>query len=174
MKGTSHMELYNSKKEAVITYTVYSIYMLLLVWLVIFKFATSLDGIPSIRGINLIPFHYDVDNSVHLKEVLYNVFVFIPAGFYFTAFASKKNILLGTVATSVLSLLFEIIQWVFAIGASDITDVITNTVGGLCGMLLFLIMGKITVKHRMTIVNVLGIIIEVLGVLLFVVLIISN
>ncbi|HCH9115897.1 TPA: VanZ family protein, partial [Salmonella enterica] len=37
----------------------------------------------------------------------------------------------------VLSLTFEIIQFIFAIGATDITDVITNTVGGFLGLKLY-------------------------------------
>ncbi len=36
-----------------------------------------------------------------------------------------------------LSLTFEIIQFIFAIGATDITDVITNTVGGFLGLKLY-------------------------------------
>jgi glycopeptide antibiotics resistance protein len=168
------MEIYKSKKEKIITYTIFAIYILLLCWLVLFKFAISIDMIPNFRGINLIPFHYDQASSAHWREVVFNVIVFIPAGFYFSAMFAKKNILLGTAATAALSLLFEIIQWIFSIGASDITDLITNTVGGFCGMLLFWIMGKITRKHRMTIINVLGIIIEALGVLLLLIVLISN
>ena len=168
------MELYKGKKEQLCTYIVFSIYFLLLIWLVVFKFTTRLDELPNLRAINLIPFYYDQENSMHFKEVLYNVMVFIPAGFYLSAFFSRKNVLLGTAATVLISLSFEIIQWIFSIGASDITDIITNSLGGLCGMLLFMALGKITAKHRMTIVNVLGIIIEVLAGLMLVLLYVSN
>lgn len=168
------MEIYKNKKERTITYIVFAVYLLLLVWLVLFKFATSIEEIPHLRGINLIPFHYDKENAVHVREVFYNVMVFVPAGFYFSAMFAKRNIFLGTVATAVLSLLFEAVQWIFSIGASDITDFITNTVGGLLGLLLFWIMGKITLKHRMTVINVLGIIVEVLGGMLLLILLISN
>lgn len=168
------MEIYKSNKEKIITYIVFAVYILLLVWLVLFKFATSIEEIPHLRGINLIPFHYDKENAVHVREVFYNVMVFVPAGFYFSAIFAKKNIFLGTAATALLSLLFETVQWIFSIGASDITDFITNTVGGLLGLLLFWLMGKITLKHRMTVINVLGIIVEVLGGMLLLILLISN
>jgi len=63
-------------------------------------------------------------------------------------------------------LLFEIIQYVYSIGASDITDLITNTIGGLCGMVLFGILGKVTTKYRMTIINFFGGGIEILVIVL--------
>lgn len=168
------MEIYKNNKEKIVTYTVFGVYMLLLIWLVLFKFATSIEEIPCLRGINLIPFHYDRENAIHIREIFYNVIVFVPAGFYLAAIFVKKHIFLGTVAAAVLSLLFEITQWVFSIGASDITDIITNTFGGFCGMMLFWIMGKIMFRHRMTIINVLGIIIEVLGIALLTLLLIAN
>lgn len=168
------MEIYKNKKEKTVTYIVFGVYMLLLIWLVLFKFATSIEEIPCLRGINLVPFHYDQENAVHIREIFYNVIVFIPAGFYLSAIFAKKHIFLGTAAAAALSLLFEMIQWVFSIGASDITDIITNTFGGFCGMLLFWIMGKIMFRYRMKIINILGIIIEVLGVALLLVLLMSN
>lgn len=168
------MEIYKSKKERTITYIVFAVYILLLVWLVLFKFATSIEEIPHLRGVNLIPFHYDKENAVHVREVFYNVMVFVPAGFYFSAIFAKKNVFLGTAATALLSFVFEAVQWIFAIGATDITDFITNTVGGFCGMLLFWFMGKVTQKHRMTIINVLGMIVEILGGMLLLILLISN
>ena len=74
----------------------------------------------------------------------------------------KRNLFLGILGIIGLSLLFEIIQYVSSIGASDITDLITNTIGGLCGMVLFGILGKVTTKYRMTIINFFGDYIEIL------------
>ena len=34
------------------------------------------------RGINLIPFYYNQETNTHLREVLYNIIVFIPLGAY--------------------------------------------------------------------------------------------
>lgn len=157
------MNIYRNKREKVITYIVFFIYLFLLCWLVLFKFAVSVDGIPHHRGINLIPFYYDRASPVHMREVILNIIVFIPAGFYFTAIFSKKRYFLGIVKVVILSLSFEVLQYIFSIGASDITDLITNTTGGLCGMTLFWLMGKITIKHRMIIINSLGAMIEILA-----------
>lgn len=100
------MEIYKNNKEKIITYIVFGVYILLLIWLILFKFATSVEEIPCIRGINLVPFHYDQENAFHKIEILYNVLVFVPAGFYFSVMFAKKHIFLGTAATAVLSLLW--------------------------------------------------------------------
>jgi glycopeptide antibiotics resistance protein len=42
----------------------------------------------------------------------------------------------------VFSLAAETAQFVFAIGASDITDLITNTIGGALGLVLYDLCGK--------------------------------
>lgn len=163
------MEVYKSNREKVITYVVFCVYLILLCWLVLFKFAVSIDMIPHLRSINLIPFHYDRASPVHMREVIFNIIVFIPAGFYFTAIFSKKRFFLGMVEVAALSVLFEVLQYIFSIGASDITDLVTNTIGGLCGMTLFWLMGKITIKHRMFIINSLGASIEIFaGIILFI------
>ena len=112
--------------------------------------------IPHLRGVNLIPFYYDKGSPVHLREIIFNIIVFVLAGFYLTAMLYKKNFFLSILGIIGLSLLFEIIQYVYSIGASDITDLITNTLGGLCGMILFGALGKVTTKYRMTIINFLG------------------
>ena len=112
--------------------------------------------IPHLRGVNLIPFYYDKGSPVHLREIIFNIIVFVLAGFYLTAMLYKKNLFLSILGIIGLSLLFEIIQYVYSIGASDITDLITNTLGGLCGMILFGALGKVTTKYRMTIINFLG------------------
>ena len=80
----------------------------------------------------------------------------------------------GVFITAILSLLFEITQWIFSIGASDITDLITNTLGGICGLFLFILMGNISYSRRMGIANLIGIVIELLGGGILVLLLIAN
>ncbi|MGO5093840.1 VanZ family protein [Clostridium sp. LCP25S3_F10] len=42
-----------------------------------------------------------------------------------------------------ISLIFEVSQYVFGIGASDITDIITNTIGKIVGMGIYMVIKKI-------------------------------
>ena len=51
------VNVFQSKKEKRITCIVFGIYMFLLCWLVLFKFATNIEEIPHMRGVNLIPFY---------------------------------------------------------------------------------------------------------------------
>ena len=150
------MDVYRNDKEKKISHVIFVVYLILLCWLILFKLAVTVDMIPHLRGVNLIPFYYDKGSPVHLREIIFNIIVFIPAGFYLAAMLYKRNIFLGILGIIGLSLLFEIIQYVYSIGASDITDLITNTLGGLCGMILFGALGKVTAKYRMTIINFLG------------------
>ena len=165
----------NTKKEKVFAYVVMGIYLLFLCWLILFKLADSIDKIPSMRGINLIPFHYDQlsNTRFHQMEVLYNVLVFVPAGFFFSAFG-KGKVTSGIIASAMLSLCFEILQWIFALGASDITDFITNTAGGALGTFLFFAMGKLFKGHQVRIVCIIGAIIEAIFIILMIVLIFFN
>lgn len=153
--------MFLSKKQKSISAIVFGIYLLLLTWLVLFKFATSLSELPHIRSINLIPFHYDQETSVHLKEVVYNFIVFVPLGVYVQIFKEDRNAVMKCMVAFLISFLFEAIQFIFAIGASDITDMIANTSGGIIGILFCAMMKRITPERFLSILNTLGILIEI-------------
>ena len=163
------------QKEKIFAYIVVGIYLLFLCWLILFKLADSINKIPSMRGINLIPFHYDqiAESRFHFNEVLYNAIVFIPAGFYFTVMG-KKKFLSGIVLSALLSLSFETLQWIFALGASDITDLIMNTVGGAIGAGTYWVSAKLFKGNEVKIISIIGAILETLLVGLLLVLMISN
>ena len=162
-------------REKSFVYFVMGIYLLFLCWLILFKLADSINKIPSMRGINLIPFHYDQlsNTRFHWTEVIYNVLVFVPAGFYFSAFG-KKKLVSGIVASALLSLCFEVLQWIFALGASDITDLITNTVGGALGTCMFFTLGKLFKGRQVEIVSIVGALLEAIFIALIIILILFN
>ena len=173
--GGQNVTMPEKRKEKVFVYIVMGIYLFFLCWLILFKLADSIDKIPSMRGINLIPFHYDqiAGSRFHFNEVLYNAIVFIPAGFYFSALGKKKYIS-GIVLSALLSLSFETLQWIFALGASDITDLITNTIGGAIGAGIFFVAGKMFKGREVKIISILGAVLEILLVGMLLLLMISN
>ena len=124
----------------------------------------------------MIPFHYEtsVKPIMHIKEVVYNILVFVPAGVYFTAFFGERKWWEGIGASFLISLSFEIIQWIFSIGVSDITDLLGNTLGGVLGTLLFVLFGKILSKKRMRVINVVGAAVEIVGIALLSALFVAN
>ena len=172
--GESQMEKEN-KKGRVFAYVVMGIYLLFLCWLILFKMADSFNKIPSMRSINLVPFYYGEFNGsrFQLFDIIYNILVFVPAGFYFAALGKKKAIS-GIGGCFILSLSFEVIQWVFAIGSSDITDLITNTAGGVVGTGIYFLLRKLSRGREIKIVSIIGAVIEMGLIGLLVLLFMSN
>lgn len=162
------------QKGIILAYIVFIVYLVFLCWLILFKLADSPEKIPSMRGINLIPFYYDqlAGSRFQLNEILYNVFVFIPVGFFFSALG-KKKVIYGIMYSALLSFGFEVLQWCFSLGASDITDLITNIAGGALGAGLFFVLGKLLKGKEVIAVSIIGAILELLLISLMIILIIS-
>ena len=166
----------DKKAEKKLIVVLLIIYILSMVWIILFKMSifSEVFGMERIRSINLIPFHYDEETPYHLSEVMMNVLIFAPLGIYLKILDIKniKIIITGIV----ISLLFEILQSVFAIGASDITDVITNSAGTIMGVISYGILRWIS-KDKVRpdrILILASLICTVMMLILFTVLIISN
>lgn len=146
----------------------------MLTWLVLFKFATNLSELPCIRSINLIPFYYSRETAMHLKEVLYNIIVFIPLGVYIQIFKEIWKKTTKCLVTFGCGFLFEVVQFIFAIGASDITDLMMNTFGGIIGIIFCIIMRKIAPQKFISIINISGMLIEFTGIGLMILLLAAS
>ena len=125
-----------------LTYILFGIYAVMLVWLVLFKLKFSFDQLDRVRVINLIPLNQSV-----FSEVYNNVRIFVPLGIYIGmlksnwSLAKKMGVIIG------FTFAFEAIQYVFAIGRSDVTDLLANTLGGVIGLGIYQLLLKI-LKHR--------------------------
>ena len=113
------------------------IYLFFLLWLILFKLSFNLPQFLtySYSNVNLVPFStFSFENTTVLRETTYNLIVFFPFGvllnvnFKRLSFSKKLGIIF------LVSFLAELIQFLFGIGVADITDVITNTTGGLIGL----------------------------------------
>lgn len=166
--------MFQSAKQKRLSYIVFGLYLFLLAWLVLFKFATNLSGVPSMRSINIIPFYYDQETSSHFEEVLYNILVFIPLGVYIQIFKEDLKLSKKCVVVFLISFLFEVVQFVFALGASDITDIIGNTFGGIVGVFLCITIKRIAPKKYVSTINALGMFSEIIAIGLLVLLLIAN
>ncbi len=111
------------------------LYLFLLTWIIVFKFRIDIRNLRYFRAINLIPFK---ENA--LKEILINIFLFIPYGMYLRELTKKKSLTVGIIILT--SFIFEILQYILHIGISDITDVMMNTLGGMVGILFISILEK--------------------------------
>jgi glycopeptide antibiotics resistance protein len=91
------------------------------------------------RSVNLIPFS---ETLILTGENILNVLIFVPLGIYagilFERWIFTKKLLFFLL----LSFIVEGLQYIFRVGAFDATDIITNTLGGLTGLGIFIIIGK--------------------------------
>lgn len=129
------------RKLYFITIVLFVVYLLFLVWSILFKLGFSLKEIEPIRTYNFIPFHYEDGHNVrfHFSEVIDNVLIFIPVGVYLSLLFKKIPFWGKAALTFAASFALECSQYIFAVGSFDITDLITNTVGGLIGIGFYLI-----------------------------------
>lgn len=97
------------------------------------------------RSVNLIPFRnlLTSNGKVDIGETIMNVIIFMPLGIYtgvlFKRWPFKNNVFFFVL----VSLIFEALQFIFRIGAFDITDIITNTAGGIIGLMIFKVIEKL-------------------------------
>lgn len=157
------------KEKQKVTGILLVIYVVVLSWIILFKmqFDISLLKDMNYRSINLIPFAGSlvVNGRVDASEIILNVVAFIPFGVYLSMLKPNWGFWKKVLPILGISLLYEVIQYAFAIGGSDITDLIGNTLGGVIGIGVFsalhCLLGKKTIKV-LTILATIGTIAVVL------------
>jgi glycopeptide antibiotics resistance protein len=87
---------------------------------------------------NLLPFDdYFNGRGDTVRQIVLNVIMMIPFGFLMPM-VKKKSLFSCTVHTILFSLSIELLQpLINGIRSADVTDVITNTIGGIIGYLLY-------------------------------------
>ena len=83
------------------------------------------------------------------QEILINIFIFTPVGLVLPFIKEEKPILSCVVFGFSLSLVLEIAQLVFCIGAFSYIDLINNILGALVGVLIHMIL-RLFVGERLT------------------------
>ncbi len=118
-----------------ITVALFIVYVLFLVWVILFKMEFSLSRIEHVRTYNLIPFYYEQNQNsgFHHSEVRNNILAFIPLGIYLSSLFPKQGFMRRAAIIFAFSLALECSQFALAVGRFDITDLITNTIGGIAG-----------------------------------------
>ncbi len=160
------------------TCTIYILtpYCAALTWIILFKFSFSLEELPHLRNISLIPFAESVivNGKVDFSEIFQNLFAFIPFGVLISTISENKSFLQKLLPAFFVSLTFEVLQFIFSIGASDITDVITNTLGGLIGIGIFMVLRKLFKRKYKTVINIVSFTFAILFSVLMLILFLAN
>ena len=155
------------EKTSVLTIVLFTVYALLLVGLILFKFPFDY-GIQTIhREVNLIPFAGSVtqDGSFSYSEVIQNVLAFVPLGIYLGMLKPHWSFWVRLLVVIGTTVLFETIQYSFAIGRADITDVIGNTLGGLVGIGIYAAVAQGLGSRTRRVINLICLVLTVLFVL---------
>lgn len=119
------------------------LYLALLVWTVLWKL--DVPWIGGDRMVKLVPFASTGGAGASAPlEVVVNLVLFIPFGLYLGLLAPALPWRTAAGAVAGASLALEVTQYVLAVGRSDTTDVIVNTIGGLAGLALLAL-----ARHRL-------------------------
>lgn len=85
---------------------------------------------------------YQFLSPLFIRNVIGNVILFIPLGFYLAYFYKINKIYLILIISFIISLMIEVIQ--FHIGrAFDVDDILLNVIGGLIGYFLYQIFKRL-------------------------------
>ncbi len=163
-------------KSKKVTLGLLAFYLLALAWIILLKFQFSFVALDRIRNINLIPFCESViaNGRIDFHEIILNVVAFVPFGVFAYALWQEKSFLSQILPVFLTSLGFEVIQFIFAIGATDITDLITNTSGGVIGIGIAFVLSKIFKNNWRKCINISGFACAVLLSLFILVLLLAN
>ncbi|MBS4761241.1 VanZ family protein [Carnobacteriaceae bacterium zg-ZUI252] len=131
-------------ESVLIVRTLFSFYLLVVLMLTVSPVVTSLPFIFNAqfsRMVNMMPFVDILDHrDFAISQVVLNILLTIPFGFFLPGvYKMKKQAWMKTVfATFLFSLTIELTQFILANGRiTDITDILTNTFGGVVGFALY-------------------------------------
>ena len=112
------------------------------------------------RNVNLLPFRELIrgGGKIDLAETILNIFIFVPLGIYGRIIFRQWMFANRLLSICLISLTFEALQYFFRIGAFDITDIITNTLGGMIGIVIYEAIEKIfnDVSRSQKFINIVG------------------
>ncbi|MBQ6381819.1 MAG: VanZ family protein [Clostridia bacterium] len=148
------MKHYMKRKKKtfqIIAITAFFIYLAM----VIYSAILNRDIDSTSFGVSLIPFHsYKMiaeGNRDKIREVIMNVAFFYPIGFLYCLIDTKKinqkkwPIIAMSAA---LSLLIELVQFIFKLGFVETDDIIHNTLGCIFGILGYILLDYMTFNER--------------------------
>lgn len=152
-------------------------YLLLLSWGILLKFETDLSFVTFFYGpriVNWIPFAQPlvVNGKIVVAEMVFNTLFFVPLGLCLPLIKPDWKSLQVLSTGFLVSLLYEVLQYILAIGMADVTDLLLNTLGTCLGFLLYQLLIKLWKEKSRKWINILGLIFVALPLFLLLVLVI--
>jgi len=121
-----------------ITIILFISYLIAICWILLFKLGVRFSYMGN-RRVNLIPFSEPLilNGKIDVGEIILNVVIFVPLGVYTGILFERWIFGRKLFFLFLISLIVEGLQFILAVGAFDITDIITNTLGGIIGLTIF-------------------------------------
>ena len=121
-----------------LTKAFFIIYLIALFWILLFKLGVRFSYMGN-RSLNLIPFREPLisNGKIYFGEIILNVVIFVPLGIYAGVLFKRWTFGNKLFFFFLISLMFEVLQFILKVGAFDITDIITNSLGGIIGLMIF-------------------------------------
>lgn len=158
-------------KKRFVLYKDLSMLIFILYMFLLFELVTSTDF--ESYSNNFVPLkeimRYNYTSKLFYKNVLGNMLLFVPFGYFVNYILKNRKFIIGTFLTLITSLSIELIQ--MNIGRSfDIDDIILNIIGGIAGYTIYVVLYNIKEKlpkllRKEWIYNILWILILILGTL---------
>ena len=164
------MDIKSKKMLSIFSKILFALYLILLVWVVIFKcnIAISLTGgylylktitIQERFLLYMVPFQNGI--TKWYSDTILNVIVFIPMGLYVSYFIKHKKFLKALLISFGASLFIEVFQLFTLMGSYQSEDLIVNTLGGIIGYLIYKLIYKDT-PRRMCVFNIISLVVLIL------------
>jgi len=99
---------------------------------------------------NFVPFkeifRYSIGSAKFFKNIIGNIALFIPFGFFSSYYLNNKKMITPAVVTLITSATIEVVQYYIG-RVFDIDDIILNVLGGVLGFLLYV--GFDAIRNRL-------------------------
>lgn len=139
----------NKKRRRLVAGILFIIYFIVLFYFLFFSEKMGRTYSERAYHYNLIPFreigrfikHRAVlGNEAVLLNIVGNVVAFVPFGAFLPIFSTRCRHFLYTALYSFeLSLLVELLQLIFKVGSFDVDDLLLNTLGGIIGFVIYVL-----------------------------------
>lgn len=134
-----------SSGEKLVFYKEFSNLLFIIYILLLYELLTRTE-MNTIRGYNLVPFteifRYKIGSNLFYFNVVGNIVIFIPFGYFISTYIKPKRILPILLVSVISSSTVEFVQ--LCIGRSfDVDDIILNAVGAILGFLLYVALNAI-------------------------------
>ncbi len=150
--------VHDRKKQRIAAWILFVIYVIVLFYFLFFAESLGRTYAEREYHYNLIPFH-EIKRFIlyadilGTKAVVLNIFgniaAFVPFGFFLPVFSTRcRKFGFVFLYSFELSLAVEVIQLVTKVGSFDVDDIILNTLGGVCGYVIYHVLRTLYVRWR--------------------------